>query len=164
MAPVPVLLCRIFLHAGHQVLEGGRIARAAVHRERKLRIELILDGAAERGVGGVRATAGASVTVTVVFSPPTVSFSGKPSTGGVVDGDVLLEQAIEAFGDDLDVVWAGLQRLRSNRFRVPLVELGGLHPGIGIGGGNLALATPAPLGSVTVPWMPPPPVLWASSD
>src|SRR6185437_8063582 len=99
----------ILLHAGHQVLEGGRIARAAVHGERKFGVKLVLNGAAERRVGGVEE--GRSVgDGDGLFASTDSKLQREAENGGVVDGNILLKQALEAFGDDFNVVVAGLQR------------------------------------------------------
>jgi len=111
----------------------------------------------------VSSIGGAAVMVMVVSSPPTVSFRFKPTTASVVDVDVLLQQPLEALGDDLDVVRADRQRLDGIGPRAAGCMNGRKPPVSVFVAVTCALATAAPLGSLMDPWMPPPLVLCAWS-
>ena len=104
------VVVRVFLDAGHQVLEGGGVARATIHRERELRIEFVLNGSAGGRVGRVQHGGSIGDGDGGALSADG-QLQGQSKDRGVVDRDILLHQALKAFGDDFNVVLAGLQRL-----------------------------------------------------
>ena len=95
-----------FLHARHEVLERRGIAGAAVHGERKLGIQIIFDGAAERRVGGIEKR-GSVGHGDGLIGAADGELQIQAEHAGVVDGDVLLEEPLKAFGNHFDVVSPG---------------------------------------------------------